>query len=306
MSSTINGVGTYIQQLAISLAELDISIGILVFNFPCENFHIEEKNDVEHFYFPPFENECIQENHNIIDYFLQLYIPDSADNIFLINYSPCSLLMNAIHTSHPQSRLIYVIHDMAWNRYLFGDVDEYIRRLSLLENDNIGDKDLFLLNSYQEEIRMSELADKIICLSEDTYQLINDKYPIDKNKLILIPNALFYSIRHWNNEEKNKFKQQMYLNENEKILLYVGRLTEQKGVFLYLDAFREILKHYSDCHLIIAGYVSNWNDIQKKYYPILNKVLLWDSYLPKNWKNGIKFLILGYFLLIQSNAVMLD
>ena len=135
-TSSGNGISTYIRQLIACLSGADITIGMLVFNSEKDVFDIEEIEEIDgirHFHLPPFQTKSIQDHSRIIDKFLRLYIPDSPDNIFLINYSPCSLLMKMIRTSHPLSKQIYVIHDMAWTLHLFGDVDRYIRILKRLK-----------------------------------------------------------------------------------------------------------------------------------------------------------------------------
>ena len=116
-TSSGNGIGTYIRQLITCLSGTDIAIGILVFNSGQDVFDIEEVGGIRYFHFPPFFDKSIQNHSRVIDKFLRLYIPDSPDNIFLINYSPCSILMKTIRESHPLSKQIYVIHDMA--RYIY-------------------------------------------------------------------------------------------------------------------------------------------------------------------------------------------
>ena len=271
-TSSGNGIGTYIRQLIACLSGTDIAIGILVFNSGKDVFDIEEIDGIRHFHFPSFRTKSIQDHSRIIDKFLRLYIPDSQDNIFLINYSPCSLLMKMIRTSHPLSTQIYVIHDMAWTLHLFGDVDRYIRILKQKDRKYVVERYAYLLETYREEVEMCRYADRVVCLSEDTYCLLETCYSVDRDKLRLIPNALFERTVLWSEEQKMAFRKKMMLPAGEKILLYVGRMTEQKGFMACIDAFKEIVKVYPMCRLAVVGSTSNWDFVRKSCYPVLSKI----------------------------------
>ena len=280
-SSLSNGIGTYIRQLLLCLSGTELSIGILLFNSPRSFFDIEEKEGIWYYHFPPFPDKRIQEYARIIDKFLRLYIPDMSENFFLINYSPCSVFMETIRNSHPLSKQIYVIHDMAWTSYFFGDVDRYVRMLKQRKRNSIRGKYSFWLDAYEETIRMCQLANRIVCLSNDTYRLLSTYYPIEENKLCLIPNALFKPVRRWSEKRKKTFRAKMLLPEEEKILLYVGRLTEQKGFMVYIEAFKEIVKQYPQCRLVVIGSTGNWDFVRKLCYPVLSKIYFTGTLLPE-------------------------
>lgn len=281
VTSSGNGIGTYIRQLLTCLSGTDIEIGILVFNSELNVFYIEEMEEIRYFHFPTFPDKSIQNHSLIIDKLLRLYVPDTPDNIFLINYSPCSLLMKTIRESHPLSRQIYVIHDMAWTLHLFGDVDRYIRILKQENRKDIVERDAYLLDVYQEEVEMCRYADRVVCLSEDTYHLLNTCYSVDQDKLRLIPNALFRRTVLWSEKEKRAFRNKMLLPVDEKILLYVGRMTEQKGFMAYIEAFKEIVKAYPTCRLVVIGSTGNWEFVRKFCYPVLSKIYFTGALSPE-------------------------
>ncbi|MEY8487839.1 glycosyltransferase [uncultured Parabacteroides sp.] len=271
-TSSGNGIGTYIRQLITCLSGTDIAIGILVFNSGQDVFDIEEVGGIRYFHFPPFFDKSIQNHSRVIDKFLRLYIPDSPDNIFLINYSPCSILMKTIRESHPLSKQIYVIHDMAWTLHLFGDVDRYIRILKQKNRKYVVERYAYLLEAYREEVEMCRYADRVVCLSEDTYRLLETCYSEEQDKLRLIPNALFERTVLWSEKQKKAFRKKMMLPDDEKILLYVGRMTEQKGFMACINAFKEIVKVYPMSRLAVVGTTGNWDFVRKICYPVLAKV----------------------------------
>lgn len=81
-----------------------------------------------------------------------------------------------------------------------------------------------------------EKADKIITVSHYTKRVLVDKYGIDPNKIIVIHNAVYP------------------LEEGQKknIVLFLGRLTIQKGAEFFLDAAKMVLE-YENTKFVIAG-----------------------------------------------------
>lgn len=273
MNASPNGIGTYTQQLIDCLVGIDVVIKLLLFNSDKKNFEIEEKDGIQYYHFPAFSDGSIQPHSRIIEKIFRLYIADSADNIFLINYSPFSSLMKAIKASHPLSRQIFIIHDMAWTLYFFGDVERYIRILKQKNRKIIRDRYSYVLRWYEEEMKMIMYADRVVCLSEDTYNLLSKYYSVEKEKLCLIPNAINEQILSWSEVRKRTFKEKMLLKDNEKIILFVGRLTEQKGFVIYIEAFKEVIKRYPSCRLVVVGYAKDWNYILSHCSNVSAKIL---------------------------------
>lgn len=272
VTSLSNGIGTYVNELINCLSDTNVKIGILLFNSEKKFFCIEEINKVTYFHFPVFTQGFLQENFKIVDNFLQLYIPDSSNNIFMFNYSPCSLLMKSLKKTYPLSKQIYVIHDMFWALHLYGNVEAYINILQNKNHDNIKEEFAYLLDSYEEEKNMCDLADYIVCLSNDTYHLLIDQYLVHIDKVRLIPNALTGLKSIWSKSKKETFRQEMLLNKNEKVILYVGRVSELKGFYAYILAFKEVVKNYPKCRLVVVGSAKNWDHILEYCYPISSNI----------------------------------
>ena len=96
MSSSINGIGTYIKQLIACMSEMEVQITILMFNSGEESFCIKEKDGIKYFNFPAFPEMEVQKYSSVINKILRLYILDSYDNLFLMNYSPGAIFMKMI------------------------------------------------------------------------------------------------------------------------------------------------------------------------------------------------------------------
>lgn len=80
-------------------------------------------------------------------------------------------------------------------------------------------------------------ADRIIAVSHFTKRVIIEKYGINPGKIYVIHNAV-YPIGE---------------GEKQNIVLFLGRLTIQKGPEFFLRAIKKILEYEKDCHFVVAG-----------------------------------------------------
>ncbi|MDL2223746.1 glycosyltransferase [Bacteroidales bacterium OttesenSCG-928-M06] len=252
-SSTQNGIGTFLRELVKCFTGHNICL--IEFNSNEKLFDIKTVNDIREMHFPSFQRNGFLTNYKIIDKFLRLYIKDSPDNLFMLNHSPCEKLLKTIRTAFPLSKITFTIHDLGWTYRLSGD-------FNLLKNIILKEKHKKIKTEYQsvidyfhEEQRMYETADKVICLSKDTYRFLQEVYLTDRNKISLIPNGLIDNYTPVTSSKKQKMKIKMGINPCEKILLTAGRITSAKGIPNLLNAFSEVVKKYPNCRLVVIGHV---------------------------------------------------
>jgi len=86
-------------------------------------------------------------------------------------------------------------------------------------------------------------ADRIVAVSEYTKNIIVKRYGIDPNKIFVVHNGTYFS-------SNKKLKP---IKRNHKLVLFVGRVTYQKGPWHFIEVARKILAKRSDIHFIIAG-----------------------------------------------------
>lgn len=94
-------------------------------------------------------------------------------------------------------------------------------------------------------------ASKCIALTkteEEKYK----KMGVKPNKIEIVPNGI--DLHDYENlPKKGTFRKKYRINDNEKIVLYVGRLHESKGIDLLVRSFSDILKKLSNIRLVIVG-----------------------------------------------------
>lgn len=249
LSSRENGVGTFLKEFVSIMKDLDFRIHLLSFNAKTERFTIREESGMKRYLFPMINNDCEYQKYvGIINKFMLLYIPDSADNLFFLNHTPCEKLLESLKSSYPLSKRVFIIHDLIWTELLNGSLERLKLILSKKEKDET-EKNIY--SYFRKEQRMYNLTDKVVCLSESTYKILTNIYKIPSCKISFIPNGI--RINKLKERDTNKLRRQLYLQESEKILLYVGRATEQKGLFALFQSFEKVLEREPDLRLVVAG-----------------------------------------------------
>lgn len=256
VSSTKNGIGTYLGELLYCLKKIGAHICLVAFNSDHKEFCIEDIDGIKRMSLPRFIEGYSDNNSVVANRFFRLHIPDSLDTVFCINHSPCVRLMRSLRESHPLSKQIYVIHDFSWTGPLLGNSIEYSHIVARKADPFVTEKNNSLLDVWRSEKAMQEIADRVVCLSAGTLQLLIDVYQTDKQKIHLIPNGL-RKRKIFSNDAKMLLRKEMYIDENDKVALFVGRLTEPKGVIALLCALRIVLRTCPNMKLVVSGSASS-------------------------------------------------
>jgi glycosyltransferase involved in cell wall biosynthesis len=91
-----------------------------------------------------------------------------------------------------------------------------------------------------------EKADHIMAVSQFTKNKIIKKYNIPENKITVVHNAVEFN--------DNKFeKKEEKINDGDHIVLFLGRITIQKGPDYFLKAAKKVLEYKPDTKFVVAG-----------------------------------------------------
>lgn len=102
-------------------------------------------------------------------------------------------------------------------------------------------------------------CDKTVCElivpTKKTYDLFSEKYHVERN-VHIIPTGIeverFYR-EQFTKEELANLKKGIGIKENEKIMLFVGRMGKEKSVDFLLDAQVDIVKKYPNVKFLLIG-----------------------------------------------------
>lgn len=270
-----SGIGTYLKNLVICASSLEeVKISVIELRTNESEFRICQLHSVEYLLLPAIHERDYPDHSEKICESLRLHIKDGKENIFMFNYAPADLLMQMLRTDFPLSRFIFTVHDMSWTAPLLGE-DTLLRKILTQRSNQTLPKEKLpaFLPLFDREIRQFRSADQVVCLSTDTYRILQAYYQVPKEKIFLIPNGLDDKIIHCSPKEKTKLKQKMYLREDEQIILMIGRVSQAKGSFAYLNAFKQILKTIPSCRLVIIGEIYNPAQVMEITKSIAAKVI---------------------------------
>jgi len=110
--------------------------------------------------------------------------------------------------------------------------------------------------------RILKDASKIIALTEtEANQYM--QMGIDESNICIIPNGI--DLKEYENlPQKGEFRKKYSIKENEKVILYLGRIDKIKGIDLLIDAFSQLKNELNNVKLVIVG-------PKNDYFSILNE-----------------------------------
>lgn len=246
------GIGTYINTLLPVLRKNNFKITVVELFSECECTRQEINQGIRYLYLPGYENKNMNRKYYYrnIFYVLHPYIDPSDENIAHINYRSCrDLMLQLKNTFHFKVYLTW--HFSSWRDWM----DENELEI-LLEKRKchkvLTQREMAIQEDLDMEQRLlDDCCDKVIVLSEQAYRSMQAIYRLAPDKLKIIYNGIedFYHERFSPKEIKASWN----LPEDEKIILFVGRLDENKNASLVIRAFHQIKQKLRAVRLVIAG-----------------------------------------------------
>lgn len=252
---SVYGVGTYIRELTSTLKNSSANICVVYLTSEKPQIQSEEIDGIKHWYFPSVISEQRTTSNekqwelyyrNIV-YLLRLYMKDKNDLIFHLNYCQSSTLAEELKNAFV-CRIVSVVHFSGWGFTVYDNPERLRHILNEEHPDSFGEN---LRKSVEDEKSLYSKVDRIICMSDYMKEILCRDYELDATKISVIPNGLCdvtdatISVKH--------LRKKWNIRAREKIILFAGRIDEVKGVVYLVRAFREVLKKFQDCRLIIAG-----------------------------------------------------
>jgi glycosyltransferase len=249
------GVGTYIRELTAALKDSYIHVFVVHLTSDKPQIQTKEIDGIKHWYFPlaildqrttSNEDQWDLYYRNVV-YLLQLHIKDKKDLLFHLNFFESGKLAEELKNVF-DCRIVAVAHFSGWGFTVFDNLERLRNILNEEHPDSFGEK---LKKSFEEEQSFYSKADHIICLSNYMQQIFCRDYGLDATKMSVIPNGLFDMADTANNNQL--LRKKWNISPEEKIIHFAGRIDEVKGVIYLIKAFREVLKKFPVCRLIISG-----------------------------------------------------
>lgn len=245
-NSRQNGIGTYLRNLRAGMKDI-AEVTMLSFNDDVQFFTRETVDGVQYYRFPHYCNGAFLYNAEIGLTILRTLIRDSPENVFLLNYFPCNILLKELRRHYPLSKTVFVIHDHLWTDSLKGD-DTCLKNMVSGNGEGPGKKSV--MHRVKQEQEMYSLADAVVCLNHETRDLLSEVHGQSEQRLFVIPNGIDIDVANTNKgiERKN-----LFLQKEEKVFLYVGRTVPSKGINDTLITFNKIIRRFPEARLVVLG-----------------------------------------------------
>ena len=129
--------------------------------------------------------------------------------------------------------------------------EDYIHYITKGYFDHASKKIVEYLTSFYCDKTISEL----IVPTKKTYDLFKEKYKVARN-VHIIPTGIeidrFYKEK-FTKAMRDKYKKSLNITDNDFVILFVGRLAQEKNVEFLIDAQKDLVKKYKNCKLLIIG-----------------------------------------------------
>lgn len=288
------GVGTYISQLIEWIKNekiIDLTL-ILLFSENEKEFKIEQKENYKQIEIPKYNLNTVHTEINLNRYIrnsiflLKTIIPDDKNSIFHINFLAAANSLTFWLKKLFQGKILLTLHYTEWSFDLLGDkkhLREIMGKPKKQLTENI-EKTVF--EEIERDKETMQQCDKIIFIAKHSIDSAKEFYSVKESQIYLIPHGLQDEFHPLSITAKAFLKQKYHIPENEKIILFAGRLSEIKGIGYLLQTFGEVLKEHPDTHLIIAGdgNIDQWISIIDNFWTKvtftgrLNKKKLFDLF----------------------------
>lgn len=105
-------------------------------------------------------------------------------------------------------------------------------------------------------------ASKLVALTEtEANQYL--QMGVDESKICIVPNGI--NTEEFNDlPNKGEFRKKYSIGDDEKIILYLGRIDKIKGIDLLIDAFSDLVNESIDAKLVIVGPSSDYLPLLKE------------------------------------------
>ena len=111
------------------------------------------------------------------------------------------------------------------------------------------------LVEYLTKFYCDKTVTELIVPTKKAYDLFKEKYKVDRN-IHIIPTGIEISRFYKENSKIQdiiNLKRKLNINDTDFVILFVGRLAEEKNVEFLLESHEEIIKKHNNAKLLIVG-----------------------------------------------------
>ncbi|GIM53141.1 hypothetical protein CAPN004_21710 [Capnocytophaga cynodegmi] len=281
------GVNSYVTQLTKGISKYpNINIFIVLVE-ATHNKEIKEEssNGVDQIYIPYdlYANKRIGENdEKAIQFFIEK-TKNQSNIIFHFNWmyhTPFGFFLK----QKIKCATVLTKHYEPWRNYNIANYPLFYRVNNVLKKNS--PHNFVFKDRFSDEITYYNSVDHIITVTQDAKKVLSKLFEISESKITTIYNGVeLKNIKQKRNKEK--LRKKYHFPTNEKIILFAGRLTQEKGIGELTQAFEKLIKKHKQekyrlvfCgkgdHNIACKYINHYPNIT--FSGNIDKKQLYDFY----------------------------
>lgn len=251
------GVGKYISEMIDAAKKQGRKCQMVVITIGAQTTYkvqIMEQDNITYFNIPkPFlqKQELIygltKQSSHAIFLILMDFFSISETDIFHFNSNIQHFLLLKIKTFTP-AKIVYTVHVSMWNVLYKNNEENFLSEWNDSNCFSMPKKNILA------EIESCKQADRVVGLSNNTFDDLKKYYNVPKNKLRRIFNGISTTPPSINNKKMKSVLKNVEIEPKDVVFLFAGRLNEQKGISDLVETF-EILHRsgYTNLKLIVLG-----------------------------------------------------
>lgn len=148
------------------------------------------------------------------------------------------------------------------------------------------DKSSKKIVEYLTKFYCDKTAKELIVPSKKTYDLFKDKYKVEKD-VHIVPTGIDtkrFNKENFTEEQINSLKEEMNIKKDDFVILYVGRLAQEKNIELLIKGQQKLLKDNKKIKLVIVGsgpdyehYIKMAEDLKISDNVIFTNAIPWEN-----------------------------
>ena len=271
------GIGTYIRQMIAILSDLpEVRLNVVLLNSDKQEFEIEEKETYRIFHFMrvSLPSEKLDVYLRNAWYVLSAYMEEirEEDSLFFhFNYTQELPLLRLAKKDYPKCKTLFTIHYQTWCFDLDGNTTLFKRLMQRRANGEVEEHYKKVIENTEKELAVYSEVDSVISLSRYTCDLLIHTYGVDAGKIVCVYNGLQDEGMLMDETSRIQLKKEMLFDESDKLILFVGRLDDIKGIVPLMGAFRFVLDIIPHARLLMVG-EGNYSVCLEKAKNIWNRI----------------------------------
>jgi glycosyltransferase involved in cell wall biosynthesis len=122
-------------------------------------------------------------------------------------------------------------------------------------------------------------ADTLIAVNQGTKDHYLEKYPWLDDKISVIPVGV--DLKRFLPLDKDKLRAKYHFNQEDKIVIFIGRIEKEKNLPMLIEAFRRIKKSLPKAKLVLAGNGREESSLKRKIFKLQIRDILFIGEVEK-------------------------